>query len=116
MITIFFHREEGEVTYVQKVKVPEGTTLMEAAKFHSDPPIEGIPATCGGTCSCGTCHVYIGDMWLDKLGKIDYNTPELDLLEYKKGYVEGKSRLACQIELNKDHNGLVVMLRNDELL
>ena len=47
MITIFFHREEGEVTYVQKVKVPEGTTLMEAAKFHSDPPIDEIPATCG---------------------------------------------------------------------
>ena len=116
MITIFFHREESEITYVQKVKVPEGTTLMEAAKFHSDPPIDEIPATCGGNCSCSTCHVHIGDDWLDKLGKIDYNTPELDLLEYKKGYVEGKSRLACQIELNKDHNGLVVMLMNDELL
>jgi hypothetical protein len=55
-------------------------------------------------------------MWLDKLGKIDYNTPEIDLLEYKKGYKPGVSRLACQIELNKDHNGLIVMLRNDELL
>ena len=46
MITVFFHKNEGGLTNVQKVKVPEGTTIMEAAKFFAEPSIEQIPATC----------------------------------------------------------------------
>ena len=116
MIKVFFQRKEGDITYVQKVQVPEGTTIMEAAKFFAEPPIEQIPATCGGTCSCGTCHVHIGTYWLDKLPKIDYNTPEIDLLEYNKSYKSGISRLGCQVKLTNEHNGIVVNLLNDELL
>lgn len=116
MITVFFHRNDGDVTYVQKVEVPEGTTIMEAAKFFAEPTIDEIPATCGGTCSCGTCHIHIGDDWLDKLDKIDYNTPETELLEYQKTYRKGISRLGCQVKLKNEHNGIVVNLLNDELL
>jgi ferredoxin len=83
---------------------------MEAAKFFAEPSIEQIPATCGGTCSCGTCHVHIGNDWLDKLPKIDYNTPEIDLLEYQKNYKSGKSRLGCQVKLTNEHNGIVIEL------
>ena len=116
MITVFFHKNDGDVTHVQKVKVPEGTTIMEAAKFFAEPSINEIPATCGGTCSCGTCHVHIGNDWLDKLPKIDYNTPEIDLLEYQKTYKKGISRLGCQVKLKNEHNGIVVNLLDDELL
>ena len=94
----------------------EQSTLMEAAKFHSPVPIPEIPADCGGSCACCTCHVHIDERWLDKAGKIDYNTPEIELLEYEKGYIEGKSRLSCQINLTKELDGLIVHLRNDELL
>jgi len=54
--------------------------------------------------------------------KIDYSptlyaiTQEVNLLEYEKKYKEGISRLACQIELKPEHDGLIVHLLNDELL
>jgi len=112
MVTVFFVRNGSKI----RVEVPEGTTLMEAAKFHSTVSIEEIPATCGGCCACATCHIFVDDTWLDKVGNIDYNTPEFHLLEYQHDFKEGKSRLACQIELKPEHNGLIVHLRNDELL
>jgi 2Fe-2S ferredoxin len=115
-ITVFFWKNIGKNTHVQAVEVPEGSTIMEAAKFFAQPSIEEIPATCGGTCSCGTCHVHIGNDWVDKLPKIDYNTPEIDLLEYQKNYKADVSRLGCQIKLTKEHNGIVINLLDDELL
>ena len=52
----------------------------------------------------------------DKHGKISDNTPEIELLEYEKGFKDGESRLSCQITLTKEDDGLIVHLRNDELL
>ena len=112
MITVYFVRNGSKI----RVEVPVNITLMEAARFYSKPAIAEIPATCMGCCACATCHVYIDYKWLDKLGKIDYNTPESNLLEYEKGYKEGISRLSCQIILKPEHDGLIVHLRSDELL
>ena len=85
--------------------------------LHEKPvPIPEIPADCGGSCACCTCHVHIDEKWLAKVGKIDYNTPEIDLLEYESGFKDGVSRLACQITLTQEDDGLIVKLRNDELL
>ena len=111
---VYFVRNGSKI----RVEVPdnEQSTLMEAAKWHSTVPIPEIPADCGGSCACCTCHVHIDEKWLDKVGKIDYNTPEIELLEYEKGYIEGKSRLSCQINLTPELDGLIVHLRNDELL
>ena len=111
MITVYFVRDGSKI----RVDVPEGTTLMEAAK-DSHVPIHEIPADCGGSCACCTCHIHLTDPWLDKLGKVDYNTTETALLEYEKNYVEGRSRLACQIQLKPEHDGLVVNLLKHELL
>ena len=111
-ITVYFVRNGSKIP----VEVEIGASLMEAAKFYSKIDIPEIPADCGGACACATCHVHISQQWLDKLGKIDYNTPEIDLLEYESGYKEGISRLACQIRLEKQHDGLIVQLRNDEIL
>ena len=112
MVTVYFVRDGSKI----RVEVPLGTTLMEAAKFHSPVPIEEIPATCGGCCACGTCHVYIDEKWLDKVDKIGYNSLENDLLEYEKDYRPGYSRLSCQIELEPKHDGIIVHLRQNELL
>ena len=111
---VYFVRNGSKI----RVEVPdnEQTTLMEAAKFHSPVPIHEIPADCGGSCACCTCHVHVDEKWLAKVGEIDYNTPEIELLEYEKGYIEGKSRLACQIQLKPELDGLTVHLRKDELL
>jgi 2Fe-2S ferredoxin len=112
MVTVYFVRNGSKIP----VEVQEGASLMEAAKFFSKIDIPEIPATCGGTCACGTCHVHVDDTWLAKCGKTRDNTPEIDLLEYEDDYKEGKSRLACQIYLTPEHDGLIVHLRNDELL
>ena len=110
MITVYFIRNGKERIGVD---IEPGFTLMEAAKQADLPE---IPADCGGSCACCTCHVHIDEKWLDKVGKIDYNTPEIELLEYEKGYIEGRSRLSCQINLTPELDGLIVHLRNDELL
>ena len=109
MITVYFARNGNLIP----VKVNEGMTLMEAARDYSQIPIPEIPADCSGCCACATCHVHIDSKWVDKTGKIDYNTPEIDLLEYEKNFDENKSRLSCQITLTKKHDGLVVHLLGD---
>ena len=111
-ITVYFVRNGSKLP----VEVEPGASLMEAAKFYSKTDIPEIPADCGGACACATCHVHISKPWLAKHGKVDYNTPEIDLLEYESGFKEGVSRLACQIKLTKDDDGLIVFLRNDEIL
>jgi len=83
---------------------------MEAAK---EACLDEIPADCGGCCACGTCHVYVGNAWIDKLGEIDYNNTEQGLLEYEKGYKKGISRLSCQISLTKELDGITLHLLDD---
>ena len=112
MISVYFERDGSKI----KVDVEEGSTLMEAAKYNSHVDIPEIPADCGGACACATCHVYIDERWLAKIEKIDYNSPELDLLEYDKDFNAKTSRLSCQITLGTEHDGLIVKLRKHELL
>jgi 2Fe-2S ferredoxin len=85
---------------------------MEAAKELDLPE---IPADCGGCQACGTCHIHVDDVWLDKL-KIKENSLEQSLLEYEPDYIEGVSRLACQIQLNDELDNVTVKLRKNELL
>ena len=49
---------------------------MQGAVMHGLP---GIDADCGGSCACGTCHVYVDAHWLGKLPPQD--NPELEMLE-----------------------------------
>ncbi len=105
-----------EVTVVQKdtgeretIQVPENTTLMEATRFYSKHKyIRGVEGDCGGCCSCATCHVYVDKEWITATGPASDKTAELSLLEYEPEFDENYSRLSCQIELKKKHNGLIV--------
>jgi 2Fe-2S ferredoxin len=86
------------------VEVPVGTTLMRAA---TDNRVSGIDGDCGGNCACATCHVYIDPAWADRVGP--RNASEEDMLNLA-AELRGNSRLACQITLSEDLNGLVVNL------
>ena len=108
MVKVNFIRD----TETLSVDVPVGRTIMEAAK---ELDLREIPADCGGCCACGTCHVYVDDVWLDKL-KIKENSLEQSLLEYEQDYKEGISRLACQIQLDDSLDNVTVKLRKNELL
>ena len=109
MVTVYFIRQDNEKV---RVDVPEGWTLMQAAKQAN---IKEIPADCGGSCACATCHIYLTNAWTHIL-PIKQNGLEQSLLEYEPGYKEGVSRLSCQIQLTKELDNLTVRLRDNELL
>ena len=111
MITVYFMRGEEKIP----VQVDEGRTLMEAARDYSETSINEIPADCSGCCACATCHIYLTNAWAHLL-PIKQNGMEQSLLEYEKGYIEGVSRLSCQIQLTKELDNLTVRLRDNELL
>ena len=66
-----------------------------------------INAECGGACACATCHVYVGDDWLDRLH--DQQDEEVDMLD-AAFMVEDNSRLSCQIIMSEDLDGLEITL------
>ena len=108
MVKVNFIRDSGETL---SVDMPVGYTIMEAAKELDIPE---IPADCGGSCACATCHIHVDMLKWPQL-KIEENSLEQELLEYEKGYTD-ESRLACQIQLNDELNNVTVKLRKDELL
>ena len=101
----------ASVTYVEHngtahtVEVPTGTSVMQGAVDHN---IEGIVAECGGGMACATCHCYVDDAWIDKVGAA--TEPEHDMLEFSASEARSTSRLSCQITVSDDLDGLVVHL------
>ena len=77
-----------------EVEVPEGTSILEAAKRAGAP--EGD--RCGGVCACSTCHVYVVK-GLDNTS--DQEDEELDILE-KAFDPRSTSRLGCQATVHGD--------------
>ena len=108
MVKVNFIRDDETLS----VDMPVGRTIMEAAKELGLPE---IPADCGGCQACGTCHVHVDDVWYKKIPIVE-NSLEQSLLEYEPDYIEGKSRLSCQIQLNDELDNVTVKLRKDELL
>lgn len=84
------------------IEAETGSTLMEAAIRNSVP---GIDAECGGACSCATCHVYVDEGWMAKVGKAQ--PMEEDMLDFASD-VRKTSRLSCQIKITDALDGLVV--------
>ena len=78
-------------------------SLMEVLKA-SEYPIE---ATCGGMALCATCHVEIAK-GIDQLGPA--NDVELDMIDTLPD-ATFKSRLACQIRLNENLQGVTIRLK-----
>ena len=85
------------------LEAPEGWRIMEIIRDWE----VGIKAECGGACSCATCHVYVDKDWRDKL--IEPTEEELDMLDTAPA-VEDYSRLACQIIMRQEFDGLRVSL------
>ena len=99
-----------KITYIEhtgkshSVEVPKELSVMEGAIQNNIP---GIEADCGGACACATCHVYVGEEWFDKLPKKD--DAEQDMLDM--AFEPQKfSRLACQITIADELDGLVVKM------
>jgi len=81
-----------------------GRPLMEVLR-EANLEVEG---TCGGACACGTCHVYVGAGWADRLPPRSEDEQMMldaiaDLVE-----VRPNSRLSCQIPMSEALNGISV--------
>ena len=85
------------------LEAPTGASLMQVA---SGADIPGILADCGGQAVCATCHVYVDEAWLPRLPAPDAN--ELDMLSCTASERRASSRLACQIRITEQLQGLVV--------
>ncbi len=85
-----------------EVEVDEGTNLMQAAVDNGVPGIDG---DCGGQAACATCHVQIDEGWLDKLGEV---TPVENSMLNTVVDRTGNSRLACQITMSDELDGIVL--------
>ena len=101
MVSVNFVYQNGET---QVVETTTGSTVMTAAV---DNCIPGIPAECGGGCACGTCLVYVDELWTDKVGEADvFEKSMIEIVEHSES--RGHSRLSCQIDITEELNGLVV--------
>ncbi|GGE00851.1 (2Fe-2S) ferredoxin [Polymorphobacter glacialis] len=100
----------AHVTYIEfngtphTVDVADGVSLMEGALQNGVPGIDG---DCGGNAACATCHVYVADGWMGKIG--ERSESEEAMLDLADGLQEN-SRLACQIFASDGLEGLVVSM------
>jgi 2Fe-2S ferredoxin len=98
------------ITYVEhdgaehRVTLAVGVSLMQGAIANNVP---GIDADCGGACACATCHIFIDPAWAERLG--ERGAMEASMLDFAEG-VQETSRLACQIKVADEHDGLIVRL------
>lgn len=98
-ITFITHDEKSF-----EVDAANGTTVMENAIKNSVP---GIEAECGGACACATCHVYVDEAWMEKVGSPE--AMEEDMLDFA-WEMQPSSRLSCQVKVTDDLDGLVVRM------
>jgi ferredoxin, 2Fe-2S len=92
-----------------------GATLLLEARvgepvMHSLRAEAGVEATCGGSASCGTCHVYVEGGWIGRLPDADANERSLldGLLD-----VRPTSRISCQIVVVQSMEGLALVVAPD---
>lgn len=100
-VTVTFVEEDGTERTFEDVSTAQ--SLMEVGRTNS---VTGILADCGGACACATCHVYVDDAWMDKVGAPD--SIEEEMLDLVSEFQKPNSRLSCQIRLNDELDGLKV--------
>ena len=101
MVKITFVEHDGTRT---EVDTEPGVSLMKAATYGAVP---GISADCGGNCACGTCRIYVPADWRERFPEV--RPSEQEMIGFSEDKTEGV-RLACQIKVAADMDGLVLDL------
>lgn len=103
-VNITFISSDGQNSV--KVAAKEGDCLLAVAQIN-DLPLEG---TCEGQMACSTCHVIVTKEDFEKLPEA--SDMEEDMLDLAAG-VRRTSRLACQITLTSELDGLTVQVPSE---
>lgn len=100
MIRVRFIDADGDE---REVSAAEGELLLKVAQADGQ-PLEG---TCEGQMACSTCHVIVAPDDFLRLPRA--SEEEEDMLDLAAGATR-TSRLACQIALTPDLDGLTVRI------
>jgi 2Fe-2S ferredoxin len=100
MITIYVEEPSGERTPIE-APTDMNLSLMELLKASE----YNIMATCGGMAICATCHVEV----IEGEDFFEPTDAELDMLDTLPEITD-TSRLACQMRLSDDMDGVVVRI------
>lgn len=100
---IYVYDRDGEKHTVEGTA---GDSLMDPLRSA-----DLVDATCGGSCSCATCHVYLDDKSFALLPAA--GEEENEVIEFMEK-VEDTSRLACQIQLTEEMDGMAVTVAKEE--
>ena len=112
---------------IAEVSAKSGSTLMDALAAADLSDVYDMRGACGGACQCSTCRVVIvaapaplpprgeqeEDM-LDTAATAASRQPDADE-DAAAAYLDENSRLACQLVLRPQDDGLIVRLPDDVL-
>lgn len=90
------------------IDIKDGSTLMQTITGAG---FDDLLAICGGMCSCATCHVYIDEDRLSDLPGMSID--EQELLSVSE-HSHSNSRLACQLRMTDEMDGLRVTIAPGE--
>lgn len=71
----------------------------------------GVEATCGGSASCGTCHIYVEESWLAAL---DPKDDEENMLLEGLISTRDNSRVACKLIASEQLDGVQLVLAPED--
>lgn len=99
MPKIIFIEHDGTV---HETQAELHSSVMETALRNG---VNSVVAECGGGRTCATCHVYVDEAWIERVGP---PSPEEDAELDAAFDVRANSRLSCQIKVTEALDGLIV--------
>ncbi len=106
--TIMVHFSVPHHNKTLKIEAKDGETLYDLSLRETDLS-EHFECACGGIAACSTCHVYVEESFLSKVGEPEEFEKDMIDIAYAP---KPNSRLGCQIQLNKSHDGMVLTVPN----
>ncbi|MEO5598235.1 MAG: 2Fe-2S iron-sulfur cluster-binding protein [Novosphingobium sp.] len=92
----------------ETVTVSAGISVMEAIR---DFGYDELLAPCGGCCSCATCHVYVDQVFSDRMPAM--TADENDLLDSSEHRTDN-SRLSCQLTVKDGFDGVRIVIAPED--
>ena len=110
MATIVYVDPEGTR---HEVDAHCGSSVMDTAVKNGVP---GIVAECGGFLSCASCHVYVDEAWIDRVGRAEdaQDETEHEILDGAMAERQPGSRLSCQVTITEALDGLLVRVAPEQ--
>lgn len=100
---IYVYDRSGEKHTVEGVV---GDSLMDPLRSA-----DLVDATCGGSCSCATCHIYVDEKSFALMpATIEEENEVIEFMEK----VQDTSRLACQVTLTEAMDGMTITVAQEE--